>query len=157
VAEEAENNHLRCAAALIFDGAGRVFVQRRSLDRRLFPGAWDVVGGHLEPGETTLEALRREIHEETGWQLATIVGELDPITYTGDDGLTRVEEDFLVRVDGDLNNPRLEPGKHTEYRWIGPDDVAGLFDPDRPTTADDLIRALLTTGFDLARRTGLIT
>jgi len=157
VAEEAENNHLRCAAALIFDGAGRVFVQRRSLDRRLFPGAWDVVGGHLEPGETTLEALRREIHEETGWRLASILAELEPITYTGDDGLTRVEEDFLVRVDGDLDNPRLERDKHTEYRWIGPDDVAGLFDPDRPTAADDLIRALWTTGFDLARRAGLIT
>ena len=154
---DAENKHLRCAAALIVDGAGRIFVQRRSPDRRLFPDAWDVVGGHLEPGETTLDALRREIEEETGWRLSAILGELGPVTYTGDDGLTRVEEDFLVRVDGDLDNPRLEQDKHTEYRWIGPDDVAGLFDPDRPTAADDLIRALLTTGFDLARRAGLIT
>ena len=157
MAEDTENNHLRCAAALIFDGAGRVFVQRRSPDRRLFPDSWDIVGGHLEPGETALDALRREIEEETGWRLATIVAELEPITYTGDDGLTRVEEDFLVRVEGDLDRPRLEAGKHTEYRWIGPDDVPDLFDPDRPTTADDLIRALLTAGFDLARRAGLIT
>jgi 8-oxo-dGTP diphosphatase len=157
VPESAESSHLRCAAALIFDGAGRVFVQRRSPDRRLFPGAWDIVGGHLEPGETALDAVRREIHEETGWHLAAIIAELEPITYTGDDGLTRVEEDFLVRVEGDLDGPRLEPGKHTEYRWIGPDDVPGLFDPDRPTAADDLIRALLTAGFDLLRRAGLIT
>jgi 8-oxo-dGTP pyrophosphatase MutT (NUDIX family) len=157
VPEAAESSHLRCAAALIVDGQGRIFVQRRSPHRRLFPNAWDVVGGHLEPGETTLEALRREIHEETGWHLATIVAELDPVTYTGDDGLTRVEEDFLVRVDGDLDNPRLEPDKHTGYRWIGADDVAGLFDPDHPTAADGLIRALLTTGFALARRSGLIT
>jgi 8-oxo-dGTP pyrophosphatase MutT (NUDIX family) len=157
VTVDAENSHLRCAAALIFDDAGRLFVQRRSPDRRLFPGAWDVVGGHLEPGETTLDALRREIQEETGWRLATIVAELEPVTYTGDDGLTRVEEDFLVRVEGDLDRPRLEQGLHTEYRWIGPEDVPDLFDPDRPTAADDLIRALLTAGFDLARRTGLIT
>jgi 8-oxo-dGTP diphosphatase len=154
---DAESSHLRCAAALIFDGAGRIFVQRRSPDRRLFPGAWDIVGGHLEPGETALDAVRREVHEETGWRLAAIVAELEPVTYTGDDGLTRTEEDFLVRVDGDLDRPHLEPGKHTEYRWIGPDDVPGLFDPDRPTAADDLIRALLTAGFDLLRRAGLIT
>ena len=154
---DAENNHLRCAAALIFDGEGHIFVQRRSSARRLFPGAWDVVGGHLEPGETALDALRREIHEETGWRLDAILGELGPVTYTGDDGLTRVEEDFLVRVEGDLGQPRLEAGKHTEYRWIGPDEVPDLFDPDRPTAADDLIRALLTTGFDLLRRAGLIT
>lgn len=154
---DAESSHLRCAAALIFDGQGRIFVQRRSPDRSLFPSAWDVVGGHLERGETTLEALRREIQEETGWRLHSIVAELDPVTYTGDDGLTRVEEDFLVRVDGDLERPQLERDKHTEYRWIGPDDVPDLFDPDRPTAADDLIRALLTAGFDLARRSGLIT
>ena len=154
---DAENNHLRCAAALIFDGDTRIFVQRRSPDRRLFPGAWDVVGGHLEPGETALEALRREIHEETGWRLDAILGELEPVTYTGDDGLTRVEEDFLVRVEGDLARPRLEAGKHTEYRWIGRHEVPDLFDPDRPTASDDLLRALLTTGFDLLRRAGLIT
>ena len=156
MAEEAENNHLRCAAALIFDGAGRVFVQRRSPDRRLFPGAWDVVGGHLEPGETTLDALRREIHEETGWRLAAILGELEPLTYTGDDGLTRVEEDFLVRVDGDLDNPRLEPGKHTEYRWIGASDVLDLFDAAHPSPADDLMRSIITAGFDKAREIGLV-
>jgi 8-oxo-dGTP pyrophosphatase MutT (NUDIX family) len=154
---DAESSHLRCAAALIFDGAGRIFVQRRSPGRRLFPGAWDAVGGHLEPGETALEALRREIHEETGWRLESILAELGPVTYTGDDGLTRTEEDFLVRVEGDLERPRLEQDKHTEYRWVGPDEVAGLFDPDHPAASDDLMRALLTAGFDLLRRAGLIT
>jgi 8-oxo-dGTP pyrophosphatase MutT (NUDIX family) len=38
-------------SAVIQDSAGRVFVQRRSNDRRLFPGCWDLVGGHVEPGE----------------------------------------------------------------------------------------------------------
>jgi 8-oxo-dGTP pyrophosphatase MutT (NUDIX family) len=119
VAGDAENFHLRCAAALIFDGAGRIFVQRRSPGRRLFPGAWDVVGGHLEPGETTLDALRREIEEETGWRLATILAELGPVTYTGDDGLTRVEEDFLVRVEGDLDRPRLGRCSLPASTWRG--------------------------------------
>ena len=146
---EAENHHLRCAGALILDAAGRIFVQLRSPDRRLFPGTWDIVGGHLEPGETTLDALRREIQEETGWQLAAILAELEPVTYTGEDGLTRYEEDFLVRVDGDLARPRLEVGKHTEYRWICQSDVPALFTPG--TTANDLMRALLTAGFDRAR------
>lgn len=33
-----------------------------------FQGAGTFRGGHLEPGEAPLEALAREVHEETGWQ-----------------------------------------------------------------------------------------
>src|SRR4051812_5096736 len=80
---------LRCAGALIMNSDGRLFVQRRSPTRSLFPNAWDIVGGHLEAGETVIEALRREITEETGWRLTHIVAELPPVTYTGEDGHER--------------------------------------------------------------------
>src|SRR5688500_9510876 len=59
--------------AVIHDGTGRIFVQRRSEDRSLFPGAWDLVGGHLEPGEPILGCLAREVSEETGWAVERIV------------------------------------------------------------------------------------
>ncbi|MFC8618201.1 NUDIX domain-containing protein [Micromonospora purpureochromogenes] len=49
---------LRCAGALIVDDDGRLFLQRRSPERSLFPNAWDIVGGHREPGGTAVAALR---------------------------------------------------------------------------------------------------
>ncbi|MGB1416767.1 MAG: NUDIX hydrolase [Synechococcus sp.] len=33
----------------------------------LFPGHWGCFGGHLEPGETAGEAIRRELAEEIDW------------------------------------------------------------------------------------------
>jgi 8-oxo-dGTP pyrophosphatase MutT (NUDIX family) len=45
------------AGAIIADPAGRVFAQRRSPTRKVFPHCWDIVGGHVEPGETMLEGL----------------------------------------------------------------------------------------------------
>lgn len=146
---------LHCAAAMILDDDGRIFVQRRAAHRTLFPDAWDIVGGHLEAGESAMEALRREIFEETGWRLTHVLAELPPVRYTGDDGRVRVEEDYLVRVEGDLRRPRQSADEHTEYRWITADDLDALIgDSDRP--GDVLIHKLLRAGFDTARDIGLL-
>ncbi|WP_305787320.1 NUDIX hydrolase [Symbioplanes lichenis] len=140
---------LRVAAALVLDEAGRIFFQMRSPSRKLFPNSWDVVGGHLEPGETVEEALAREIQEETGWELAEIVAKVGDYTYTGEDGLTRFETDFLVRVRGDLSRPVLEEGKHTAYRWLGPDELDVL--DESAHINDGMIRQLAEDGFAVLR------
>jgi len=118
--------------ALVHDGAGRLFVQQRSEDRVLYPGCWDVVGGHAEPGESVVEALRREIAEETGWHLET-VGPVVEILDWEAGGEAKREIDLLVTVRGDLASPRLEPGKHTAARWLRADELPLLLerrDPD---------------------------
>ena len=135
------------------DDAGRIFFQKRSATRKLFPNTWDVVGGHVEAGEMLEDTLRREVEEETGWQLAVVLGEVGDYTYIGEDGLERVERDFLVRVDGDLQRPRLEAGKHTEYRWLGPDDL-DVLDENREIN-DGMIRRLAEDGFAVLRMLGL--
>ncbi|MBM0237996.1 NUDIX domain-containing protein [Micromonospora sp. ATA32] len=144
---------LRCTGALIVDDDGRIFIQRRSPERRLFPSVWDVVGGHLEPGEEVEDALRREVTEETGWTVSHVLGLVGEYRYTGDDGLQRVETDFLVRVDGDLARPRLEPGKHTEFRWLAERDIA-LLDEHRDVN-DGLIRRITEDAFAALHSIGL--
>lgn len=129
--------------ALIRDERNRVYVHRRSPSRRLLPGIWDVVGGHVEAGETPEEALAREIEEETGWTLSRILAvvadwEWEPDErHTADSGnrYRRLERDYLVEVAGDLSEPRLEAGKHDAYAWVGRDNLAllmaGRVDGDR--------------------------
>ena len=136
---------LHVAGALVVDDAGRIFFQKRSGTRKLFPNTWDVVGGHVEEGETLEDTLRREIAEETGWQLTVVLGAVGDYTYTGEDGRQRVETDFLVRVDGDLGRPRLEAGKHTEFRWLGPDDLT-ILDENREVN-HGMIRRIAEDGF----------
>ncbi|MER7440339.1 NUDIX domain-containing protein [Micromonospora avicenniae] len=140
---------LRCAGALIVDDDDRLFFQRRSPHRRLFPNCWDVVGGHLESGEDVEAALRREVTEETGWTVSHLLGPVGEYRYVGDDGLARIEYDWLVRVEGDLTRPRLEVGKHTEFRWLAEEDVA-LLDEHRDVN-DGLIRRIAEEAFAALR------
>jgi 8-oxo-dGTP pyrophosphatase MutT (NUDIX family) len=106
-----------CVGALIRDARGRVFVQHRSATRQLLPDTWDIVGGHLEPGETPEQALAREIAEETGWTLLRIDAQVADWEWEMD-GRVRREIDYLVSVDGALDAPQLEPGKHDAFAWI---------------------------------------
>ncbi|MFB6819297.1 NUDIX hydrolase [Streptomyces sp. NPDC056347] len=107
--------------AVVLDRNGAAFAQRRSPHRALFPDTWDIVGGHVEAGEGLLDALAREIEEETGWRLRHVRRFLGVTTWTGDDGRgLRHEADYLVEVDGDLGRPALEWSKHSGFDWFGP-------------------------------------
>jgi isopentenyldiphosphate isomerase len=51
----------------IFNKAGKLYLQKRSMNKDTQPGKWDTsVGGHVSPGETIPQALIRETMEELG-------------------------------------------------------------------------------------------
>ena len=54
-----------CACGLLVDN-NRILLGLRTADRRIYPNDWDVIGCHVEPGETLDQALIREVEEEVG-------------------------------------------------------------------------------------------
>ncbi|WP_053736801.1 NUDIX hydrolase [Nocardia sp. NRRL S-836] len=136
--------------AVVLDVEGRAFVQFRSARRRLFPCTWDVVGGHVEHGETVVQALRREIAEETGWVLRRVVRDLGTSTWEAGDGIVRHAADFVVEVEGDLSRPELEWEKHPRFAWVGADGLSLLMENRAPgdTAVHDVVaRALGRPGW----------
>ena len=45
---------------------GSLLVERRSLEARTDPGIVAIPGGHIQSGESLVEAVQRELREETG-------------------------------------------------------------------------------------------
>ncbi|GGZ50142.1 hypothetical protein GCM10010387_50590 [Streptomyces inusitatus] len=128
--------------ALIRDPYDRIFVQRRSAGRRLFPECWDIVGGAVEEGESLLDALHRETAEETGWRLRRVLARVAHKEWTAN-GLRHIESDYVVEVDGDLSSPELERDKHTEFAWIAAGETL-LLDENTQRSGSTFIKDIVT-------------
>lgn len=62
-----ELRHIHTASAVLIGDCGRLlFQQRDAIPHILYPGMIGLFGGHIDDGETALEAVRREVEEETG-------------------------------------------------------------------------------------------
>ena len=58
------------AVGVLIDEAGRFLLTSRPVGK-VYPGYWEFPGGKLEPGETVEQALRRELNEELGIDIAS--------------------------------------------------------------------------------------
>lgn len=105
-------------AALVRDG--RLLLAHRHPERAAYPDRWDLVGGHVEPGETPADAVRRECLEEIG---VTVVAMRPLPLETPDPGLDL--HGFLV-TDWLGVPTNLAPDEHDDLRWFTSDEVLEL-------------------------------
>jgi 8-oxo-dGTP diphosphatase len=107
------------------DASPLVLLGRREAGRAFYPDVWDVLGGHLEPGETTEQALVRELREEAGvtptaWHS---LGEFREPLPDGDGSLVL----RLYAVTDWTGVPRnRSPEEHAEVSWFAVEDACRL-------------------------------
>ncbi|MDD2463672.1 MAG: NUDIX domain-containing protein [Desulfobulbus sp.] len=57
----------RASYILVFNTAGELFIQKRTLTKDIYPGYWDLAaGGVVLDGESYEESAKRELREELG-------------------------------------------------------------------------------------------
>jgi 8-oxo-dGTP diphosphatase len=113
---------------------GKLFVAKRADTKSSWPGRYEIIGGHLDPGESLEEGLRREIREEVGADIE--IGQLvDAFTYTSqDEQIFKVEVCYLCRFPKGVE-PTLNPDDHSEFRWITEDELPSIEKEDEETRA----------------------
>lgn len=113
------------------DDTGRVLMLQRALvDDDPAAGTWEFPGGHLEDGETPLQAAWREWGEETG--LVPPPG-VQSGMWTSPDGIYQgivwtIDTETMVPIDGgrDITNPDDPDGDLVEaIAWWAPAQLAG--------------------------------
>jgi len=101
---------------------GKILATRRSHLNDYMPGKWDLPGGTVEEGETTEQALVREVKEETDLDVVP----LKPIFVhpTGSPARPTVQIVFECEyVSGEVI---LDPEEHDGFGWFGRDELMGL-------------------------------
>src|ERR1700749_3004003 len=115
-----EEHHV---VAVILRRRDELLLWPRSPGRQWFPDVWDFPGGHVEPGEDPLDALRREVAEELGAELEGVDG--GPVPGRVDQ---RRSLDLTVwaahRWRGEVSN--RQPHEHDAIGWFTAAQVAEL-------------------------------
>lgn len=124
-----------CVGAIILR-QGRVLLGLRSAHRSL-PNRWDMFGGHIEQGETELEALSRELEEELGIRptqcARTAQFSLDQDSQPINLAVYKVSE----WIGGE---PDMLGDEHSEIAWFSLSEAAQL-----PNLSDQGLGAMLNT------------
>jgi 2-phospho-L-lactate transferase/gluconeogenesis factor (CofD/UPF0052 family)/8-oxo-dGTP pyrophosphatase MutT (NUDIX family) len=68
----------RTVSIVVLNSLGEILLEKRSLHKDLFPGLYDIPGGHLKPGQNPAQAACDELREEAG--LIRDANSLEPIT-----------------------------------------------------------------------------
>ncbi|HEY1617788.1 MAG TPA: NUDIX domain-containing protein [Streptosporangiaceae bacterium] len=120
--------------AVVQDRGGRVLLFRAFLDSRSDQVWWELPGGGIEPGETHLDAVIRELREETGLEVTP--GQVSEVrwrrsaTWLGR-GIRRLQHEVVVGVRIDADRPEITDGGRTvqeleEYsgaEWWTPEQI----------------------------------
>lgn len=97
----------------VHDGHGRLLLTRRAPEKS-FAGTWENSGGAAKAGESSLEAIVRELAEETGIQ-----AQPEEFEFLGSDRDRVCHYDFYcLRRSTPLERIKLLPGETDDAQWV---------------------------------------
>jgi len=111
----------RAVHVLVFNARGHLFLQKRSMRKDCFPGAWDSsASGHLDVGESYDACAVRELREELGMELAAPLQRLFKI-----DGCPETGFEFVWVYRCAAEGPFvLQPEEIERGGWFAPEEIS---------------------------------
>lgn len=109
-------DHFKVAAGILFDSTDRILIAER-LGGGPFHGLWEFPGGKIAPGESSAEALSRELAEELGIEVTACESFMN-LRHEYDDRIVTIE--FFI-VSQWHSDPVGREGQ--QLRWVARDSL----------------------------------
>lgn len=124
-----------CVGAIILRQSNVLLGLRAS--HKSLPNRWDMFGGHIEPGETEVEALSRELEEELGIRPT----QFSRLSQFSVDAMGRAITLTVYVVDEWTGGePEMRGDEHSDVAWFSLSGAAQL-----PNLSDEGLRTILQT------------
>lgn len=110
----------RAVHVLVFNRAGQIFLQKRSMAKDMSPGLWDSsCSGHLDAGEDYDQAAWRELQEEIGLKLV-----LPPTRWFRVNACDETGDEFVWVYRVESEGPFvLCPQEIERGEWLAPEEL----------------------------------
>ncbi|MEU4338935.1 NUDIX domain-containing protein [Micromonospora lupini] len=118
--------HVVVAGALVDNDA--VLLAHRRPTKRAYPDVWDLPGGLVEAGESELQALAREMHEELGVHIVAESASRLGVLHTDSGGVAL--HVGVWQVGEWVGSPtNRAPDEHDDIAWVAVSELGGLHLP----------------------------
>ena len=131
--------HLVCEA-VIRHTDGDYLLMQRSFEKEIHPGKWEIgAGGSALKGENELQAILREIKEETGIN----EGNCEEIYSLVHEGHHAIYYGFLLITSINKSDIRLQKGETIDYKWITENELVDFYKTECSPTFKERLKEFM--------------
>ena len=128
-----DGDYHRAIAVLVINNNNEILMQKRSPNKKVYPNLWSIfVKGHVQSGETSIDACIRELNEEVGINITC--NELNYL-YTifeeviKENFIERIFYDtYILRKDFNLNDITIQEEELSEIKLVDSNKVISLIE-----------------------------
>ena|SRR5437773_8266400 len=118
---EITSNYIEVHICYIDKNEHKFLMLKRSERSKIYPGIWQMVTGKIDAGESTSDAVKRELAEETGLKAENlfVVPKINSFYFPTSDKIV-LSPVFLAIVN---STDVTISDEHSEYKWVSYDEA----------------------------------
>ncbi len=102
---------------------GRFLITRRAMDKQWAPGWWEIPGGGVKAGESSFEAVCREVLEETGIDVSHAAGGYRFCYHREQPGQNYIVDIYRFEMDIAPEDIKLQENEDIDGKLATPDEI----------------------------------